>query len=185
MPADIQNRTQRRAKGKLAAGEGTRAVIVTTVLVCVMLTGFFVTARSYLSSDRSENPHSKIPPLTASSTQGEAAHRSASIVMETGNKGRCEDRQFDNRTGRIVSSNTVDCDARLAPERDSTHRKTSRVSGCVLFTAPSGNNFRRSIALQNNVLHHRIDLVLPGLAGKNAIMADAGLHMVALAVWTQ
>ncbi len=120
MPADIQNRTQRRAKGKLAAGEGTRAVIVTTVLVCVMLTGFFVTARSYLSSDRSENPHSKIPPLTASSTQGEAAHRSASIVMETGNKGRCEDRQFDNRTGRIVSSNTVDCDARLAPERDST-----------------------------------------------------------------
>ena len=119
MPADIQKRSQRRAKGKLAAGEGTRAVIVTTVLVCVMLTGFFVTARSYLSSGRSENPPSKIAPLTASSAQGEAAHRSASIVMETG-KGRCEDRQFDNRTGKIVSSNTVDCDARLAPERDTT-----------------------------------------------------------------
>lgn len=117
MAADIQIRKHGRAKGKLAAGEGTRAIIVTTVLVCVMLTGFFVTARSYLSTDHSESAKSKIAPLTASA-QGEAAHRTASIVMETGNKGRCEERQFDNRTGKIVSSNTVDCDARLAPERD-------------------------------------------------------------------
>jgi hypothetical protein len=119
MPAVTQIRKQRRTKGKLAAGEGTRAVIATIVVVCVLLTGFFVTANSYLSSDRSESPKSKIAPLTAS-TQGEAAHRTASIVMETGNKGRCEERQFDNRTGKIVSSNTVDCDARLAPERDAT-----------------------------------------------------------------
>ncbi len=117
MPADTQKRKPHRARGKLAAGEGTRAIIVTTVLVCVMLTGFFVTATSYLSADRTENPKSKIAPLTPSA-QGEAAHRTASIVMETGNKGRCEERQFDNRTGKIVSSNAVDCDARLAPARD-------------------------------------------------------------------
>ena len=117
MPADTQKLRPRRARGKLVAGEGRRAVIVTTALVCVMLTGFFVTARSYLSADRTENSKSKIAPLI-SSAQGEAAHRTASIVMETGNTGRCEERQFDNRTGKIVSSNTVDCDARLAPERD-------------------------------------------------------------------
>jgi hypothetical protein len=117
MPADLQIRKQRRAKGKLAAGEGTRAVIATIAVVCLLLTAFFVTASTYLSSDRSESPKSKIAPLTASA-QGEAAHRTASIVMETGNKGRCEERQFDNRTGKIVSSNTVDCDARLTPERD-------------------------------------------------------------------
>jgi hypothetical protein len=118
MPADTQKRKQGRAKRKLAAGEGVRAAIVTTALVCVMLTGLFVTASSYLYADRTENSKSKIAPLTAASAQGEAAHRTASIVMETGNKGRCEERQFDNRTGKIVSSNTVDCDARLAPERD-------------------------------------------------------------------
>src|SRR5664279_5920213 len=38
-----------------------------------------------------------------------------------------------------------------------------------------------SIALQNDVLHHRIDLVLPGAAREHAVMADAGLHVVALA----
>src|ERR1700693_1739231 len=40
---------------------------------------------------------------------------------------------------------------------------------------------RPSIALQNNVFHHRIDLLLPGAAAEHAVMADAGLHVVALA----
>src|SRR5664279_2305261 len=38
-----------------------------------------------------------------------------------------------------------------------------------------------SIALQDDVSHHRIDLVLPGAAREHAVMADAGLHVVALA----
>jgi hypothetical protein len=49
------------------------------------------------------------------SSGGEAAHRVASIVVETNKKGRCEERRFDNRTGRLV-----DCEERLADERDST-----------------------------------------------------------------
>ena len=46
--------------------------------------------------------------------------RVASIVVESSKKGRCEERRFDNRSGRIVSSNYVDCEARLADERDTT-----------------------------------------------------------------
>src|SRR6202042_2002900 len=38
------------------------------------------------------------------------------------------------------------------------------------------------IARQNHVLQNRIDLVLPALAGKHAVMADAGLHVVALEI---
>src|SRR4029077_10970132 len=43
----------------------------------------------------------------------------------------------------------------------------------------------RSIARQNHVLQDRINLVLPALAGKDAVMADAGLHVVALEIGAQ
>jgi hypothetical protein len=79
-----------------------------------------VTAGSYLSPDRqTKSSVSKITPLPQS-PGGEAAHREASIVVETNKKGRCEERRFDNHTGKIVASNYVDCEARLADERDMT-----------------------------------------------------------------
>src|SRR6202030_3029393 len=40
----------------------------------------------------------------------------------------------------------------------------------------------RSIARQNHVLQNRINLVLPALAGKDAVVPDAGLHVVALEI---
>ncbi len=48
---------------------------------------------------------------------GESAHRVASIVVETDKNGRCEERRFDNRSGKIVSATVVDCEARLADEK--------------------------------------------------------------------
>ena len=68
-----------------------RALVASAALGAILLLAFFVTAGSV-----------------------------ASIVVETDKKGRCEERRFDNRTGKIVSSNYVDCDARLADERDTT-----------------------------------------------------------------
>jgi hypothetical protein len=82
------------------------------------LLAVFVTTGSYFSADR-QAKNAAIAPLSPSSG-GEAAHRVASIVVETNRKGRCEERRFDNRTGRIVSSSLVDCEERLADERDST-----------------------------------------------------------------
>src|SRR6204780_1139110 len=41
------------------------------------------------------------------------------------------------------------------------------------------------IARQNHVLQNRINLVLPAFAGKDAVMADAGLHVVALEIGAQ
>src|SRR6516165_5906258 len=46
-------------------------------------------------------------------------------------------------------------------------------------------DFPSSIARQDHVLDDRIDLVFPALAGEHAVMADAGLHVVALEIGTQ
>ena len=109
-----------RAKRALSAGEGRRAVIVSAALIGMLLLAAFVTAGSYFSAERAaRDAVSKVTPLSPSSG-GEAAHRVASIVVETDKKGRCEERRFDNRTGKMVSANYVDCDARLEPERDTT-----------------------------------------------------------------
>ena len=100
--------------------EVTRALVASAALGAILLLAFFVTAGSYFSADRqTKSTVAKIAPLSVSNG-GEAAHRVASIVVETEKKGRCEERRFDNRTGKIVSSNYVDCDARLADERDTT-----------------------------------------------------------------
>jgi hypothetical protein len=80
----------------------------------------FVTAGSFLSTDpQAKSSVSKVTPLPRTEG-GEAASRVASIVVETDKKGRCEERRFDNRTGKMVSANYVNCDERLEPERDTT-----------------------------------------------------------------
>src|SRR4029077_2445740 len=56
-----------------------------------------------------------------------------------------------------------------------------RADPCKMAAASAA----RSVARQNHVLQNRINLVLPALAGEHAIMADAGLHMVALEIRPQ
>jgi hypothetical protein len=113
-------KVKRAHNRSLLGGEGRRAVIVTAALTGLFVLAVFVTAGSYLSSERQAmSPLSKITPLPLTEG-GEAASRVAAIVLETDKKGRCEERRFDNRTGKLVSSNYVDCDARLEPERDTT-----------------------------------------------------------------
>jgi len=104
----------------LSAGEGRRAIIVMAALIGLFFLAAFVTAGSLLSTDpRPMSSLSKVTPLPPTEG-GEAASRVASIVVETDKKGRCEERRFDNRTGKMVSANYVNCDARLEPERDTT-----------------------------------------------------------------
>jgi hypothetical protein len=120
MATDRIKDKQRRAKAKAVAAENRRAVIVAAGLATVFLLAIFVSVSSYLSPERQPNSVvSKIAPLT-NSPGGEVAHREAAIVVETDRKGRCEERRFDNRSGKIVSSIFVDCDARLSEERDTT-----------------------------------------------------------------
>jgi hypothetical protein len=120
MATDRIKDKQRRAKARAVAAENRRAVIVAVGLATVFLLAIFVSVSSYLSPERQPNSVvTKIAPLT-NSPGGEVAHREAAIVVETDRKGRCEERRFDNRSGKIVSSIYVDCDARLAEERDTT-----------------------------------------------------------------
>jgi hypothetical protein len=117
MPKAKVKRSHNRA---LSAGEGRRAIIVMAALTGLFFLAAFVTAGSYLSNERQAmGSLSKVTPLPLTEG-GEAASRVAAIVVETDKKGRCEERRFDNRTGKMVSANFVNCDARLEPERDST-----------------------------------------------------------------
>ena len=113
-------RQSKSATGALSAGEGRRAIIVMAALTGLFFLAAFVTAGSFLSTDpQAMSSVSKVTPLPRTEG-GEAASRVASIVVETDKKGRCEERRFDNRTGKMVSANYVNCDARLEPERDTT-----------------------------------------------------------------
>ena len=120
MTTDLIKDKQRRSKAKASATESRRALIVAVGLAIVFILAIFASASSYFSPERQANSVvSKITPLPQS-PGGEAAHREAAIVLETDRKGRCEERRFDNRNGKIVSSIYVDCDARLSDERDMT-----------------------------------------------------------------
>ncbi|HZP69072.1 MAG TPA: hypothetical protein VFB29_03935 [Pseudolabrys sp.] len=113
-------KTKQVRSGALSAGEGRRAIIVMAALTGLFFLAAFVTAGSYLSNERQAmGSVSKVTPLQPTEG-GEAASRVAAIVLETDKKGRCEERRFDNRTGKMVSTTYVNCDARLEPERDTT-----------------------------------------------------------------
>ena len=123
MAAALSKGKNSRAKTNVSAGEGVRALIATAALAVILFLAIFVTAGSYMSRDRVDsNSVAKITPLPPSGDQSEAAHRAAAIVVETDKKGRCEERRFDNRTGKIVSATYVNCDARL--ERNTTPSET-------------------------------------------------------------
>jgi|SRR6476659_10036816 hypothetical protein len=120
MATDRIKDKQLRAKARATAAEKRRGVIVATVLTTGFMLAIFVSVSSYFSPERQPSSVvSKIAPLT-NSPGGEVGHREAAIVVETDRKGRCEERRFDNRNGKIVSSIYVDCDARLSDERDTT-----------------------------------------------------------------
>ena len=117
MANDPIKEKERRAKAR-AAAESRRGLIVAVTLTCIFVLAIFVAASSYFSFERpATSVVSKITPLPQS-PGGEVAHREAAILLETTRKGRCEERRFDNRSGKIVSSAYVDCDARLSDERD-------------------------------------------------------------------
>ena len=80
--------------------EAVRALIASAALASILLLALFVTTGSHFAS--------KIARLVPANGSA-AAHRVASIVVETDKKGRCEERRFDNRSGKIVSATLVDC----------------------------------------------------------------------------
>ena len=87
----------KRKHRMLSAGEINRALVASAALGAILLLAFFVTAGSYVTADRqAKNAVAKIAPLSPS-TGGEAAHRVASIVVETDKKGRCEERHRNTR----------------------------------------------------------------------------------------
>ena len=95
----------KRKHRRLSAGEVNRALVASAALAAILLLALFVTAGSYVTADRqTKNAVTKIAPLSAS-TGGEAAHRVASIVVETDKKGRCEGTPFRQPNRPIVSSN--------------------------------------------------------------------------------
>src|SRR6476469_9955672 len=110
----------RRDKGRFSTVEAVRALIASAALASILLLALFVTTGSYFSADlQAKNAASKIAPLSPANG-GPAAHRVASIVVETDKQGRREERRFDNRSGKVVSATLVDCEAARGKVRRST-----------------------------------------------------------------
>jgi len=94
----------RRSKGSFSAVEAVRALIASAALASILLLAVFVTTGSSFSADlQAKNAASKIAPLAPANGDA-AAHRVASTVVEADKKGQCEERRFDNRSGKIVSA---------------------------------------------------------------------------------
>ena len=78
---------RRRARGSRSMAEVLRALVVTAALAGILLLAIFVTSSTYFADHQIKGALSKIAPLSQS-IGGEAAHRVASIVVETDRKGR-------------------------------------------------------------------------------------------------
>jgi hypothetical protein len=90
----------RRDKGRFSTVEAVRALIASAALASILLLAVFVTTGSYFSADlQAKNPASKIAPLSPANG-GAAAHRVASIVVETDKKGRCEETPLRQSLGQ-------------------------------------------------------------------------------------
>lgn len=111
--------TTKRRRGNFSTAEAVRAMIASAALAGILLLAFFVTTGPYFAADR--QAQNAVPKIALSPSNGdESAHRVATIVVETDKKGRCEERRFDNRSGKIIAATVVDCEARLADERDAS-----------------------------------------------------------------
>jgi hypothetical protein len=78
------------------------------------------------------------------------------------------------KTARLAVGNSQDC--LHLPDGHSPGEKFGRLQRAAIGP---------SIARQDHVLDDRIDLGLPALAGEHAVVAYAGLHVVALKIGSQ
>ena len=104
-----------RARGIFAA-DVIRALIAGGGLAAVLLLAFFIGVRTnYLKFAASGPAVANVPP-EVQTRQQELAHRLGSILFVPVANETCEERQFDNFTGSIVSEASVNCEQRLTEQ---------------------------------------------------------------------
>lgn len=110
MRPDSSDRAPRRRLYQVIAGDWRRAAIASASLAAIFAVGIFFGGKQFFSP-----PHK---PTTAEGAQKKDAkgwgHRVGSILFMPADGGMCEQRRFDNATGRMLSMGFVKCTAGLA-----------------------------------------------------------------------
>lgn len=128
-------RSRRRTGVRLRRGDGWRLALASAGLAGLLLLIFFTAGRmNMFVADGKPGP-------TAAQLQAEAlaeaaaeaySHRVGSIVFAS-HERFCEERLFDNATGRLSVERQVDCETRLLQTNSSeaTKAKTARMRGVL------------------------------------------------------
>ena len=107
----------------LRPGDGLRLVVATTTVATVLL-GLFILIPDFQPSSligaaqtTSDQPRATTAATATAKANNlrrarERAYRTSSIIFVSPDS-QCEERRFDNATGRMLSIKDVDCDSRL------------------------------------------------------------------------
>jgi hypothetical protein len=147
MATVAMNRARKRAKHSPSHGEGSRALVVASLGAVIVLAFFFAAAVRYADSTSTPSQRASLGASAgsgsgdglslSSSPHDKAAHRLGSILFVPNRSALCEERRFDNLTGKLVSSELTDCEARLEQElQAAAESKFGRMQGIL-------NGFKR------------------------------------------
>jgi hypothetical protein len=142
MSSATLNRARKRTKHSPVHGEGLRALVVAGLGTLILLAFFVAGVVRYSESTSTPTPRpsrgasngsgSGDGISVASSPHNKAAHRLGSILFVPEKPSLCEERQFDNFTGEVVSSDLTDCEARLEQEQQAAaESKFGRMQGIL------------------------------------------------------
>ena len=136
------NRARKRAKHSPTHGEGRRALVAASLGAVLILAFFVAAAVRYAETTSTSVPRDSRGASSGTgsgdglsvseSPHDKAAHRLGSILFVPNRSALCEERRFDNVTGKIISSDMTDCEARLEHElQAAAESKFGRMQGIL------------------------------------------------------
>lgn len=130
MRSDSSDRVPRRSLYRVIAGDWRRAAIASGCLAAILALAFFVGGRQFFGPK-----HEQASAASAGKDGKGWGHRVGSILFMPVDGDTCEQRRFDNATGRMLSAGTVKCSEGIAPnasgEPNWAHDNKSRINAIL------------------------------------------------------
>ena len=96
-------------------GDGRRFVLAAATLIAVLTALFFMSPAMRTDDPAVALAKTKAAQAAADAIAREAKARGIGSIVFASSDRLCEEIQFDNRTGRTLAINQVDCESRLTP----------------------------------------------------------------------
>ncbi|MBI1202846.1 MAG: hypothetical protein GC182_10075 [Rhodopseudomonas sp.] len=96
-------------------GDARRFITAATILIAILSGLFFMLPAIRAHDAAVAMAKAKAAKALAESNAREAKARGIGSIVFSSNDRLCEEIQFDNRTGRTLAINQVDCESRLTP----------------------------------------------------------------------